>query len=345
MLQNQAKQSRAFTLVELLVVIAIIGILMAMVLPAVQSAREAGRRTTCANNIRNLGSAALQHLNAQRCYPSGGWGWTWAPDPDRGFGMRQPGSWLYSLLPYLEETTLHDLGKGLSDAEKRTVGLQRAMTPIPMFHCPTRRRAELYKFTGNSTPKNIDKPVEVARSDYAANGGDNEGAKGMDQVEGFGTNALSMSLTALAAELNSKYPKNARSKGVVLLAGQLSDSAIKDGTAKTYLLGERHLHFNNYDGSGYSNYKDDNEGWYAGYNNDSIRWTSLPPESDLLETPEAYAARWGAAHLTIFNIAMCDGSVRGIPFDIDPGLHQVLGNRADGQMIGSKSYDLSGLAQ
>src|SRR5689334_9922519 len=82
---------RAFTLVELLVVIAIIGILMAMTLPAIQSAREAGRKTQCRNNVRNISLGCTSHLEANKYFPTGGWGWGWAGDPDRGFGMRQPG--------------------------------------------------------------------------------------------------------------------------------------------------------------------------------------------------------------------------------------------------------------
>lgn len=332
----------AFTLVELLVVIAIIGILMSLTLPAIQSARESARRTQCLNNIANMAKAAQQHLTANRCYPSGGWGWTWAPDPDRGFGARQPGSWLYSLLPYLEETQLHQLGSGLPDADKKALGLQRSMTALPLFNCPTRRRAELFPYGNGATFKNMNQPTQIARADYAGNGGDNEGVKGMDETAGFDLGVLSMSNKALDAELRSKFAKQARSLGTIIMAGQLRDTQVRDGTAKTYLLGERHIWFDAYENGTLG---DDNEGWIAGFNNDSIRWSSLAPESDSIDPPENYTARWGSPHITVFNMAMCDGSVRGIPFDVDPGLHQVLGNRSDSQTLDGNTYDLSGLPE
>ncbi|MFM8702528.1 MAG: type II secretion system protein, partial [Planctomycetia bacterium] len=89
-----------FSLVELLVVIAIISTLVGLLLPAVQAARESGRRTSCANNVRQLATACQQHLEAQGHFPTGGWGQEWGGDPDAGFGSKQPGGWHYSLLPY-----------------------------------------------------------------------------------------------------------------------------------------------------------------------------------------------------------------------------------------------------
>ncbi|MGC4002104.1 MAG: DUF1559 domain-containing protein [Pirellulales bacterium] len=136
---------RAFTLVELLVVIAIIGILAALMLPAIQSARESGRRTQCTNQLRQLTLACQTHHDSVKHFPTGGWGWAWAGgDPDRGFGPKQHGGWMFNILHFIEESLLHDQSRGKTLAEKRKIAGDQAQVVIPGFTCPSRRAPQAW---------------------------------------------------------------------------------------------------------------------------------------------------------------------------------------------------------
>ena len=133
--------SRAFTLVELLVVITIIGILVALLMPAVQSAREAARQGQCKNNLRQIGLACTQHVAKQGHFPSSGWGYLWTGDPDMGFGSHQPGGWIYNILPYLEQGVVHDIGAGMPYSQKNKALAQQESAVIAGLICPSRRKA------------------------------------------------------------------------------------------------------------------------------------------------------------------------------------------------------------
>jgi len=166
---------RGFTLMELLVVIAVIGILISLLLPAIQASREAARRLECANHVQQLAAAMQGYVDTQKHFPSGGYGTAYSPHPDRGLDVSQPGGFFYVLLPFMENRQLFDLGKGvgvmndsspvLFDANK-----QRNSTPNALFYCHSRRSASNYPVV--RTPLLCSPMDEGCRTDYAGNAGE-----------------------------------------------------------------------------------------------------------------------------------------------------------------------------
>lgn len=144
----------AFTLVELLVVIAIIGVLVALLLPAVQMAREAGRRTQCTNNLKQIGLASHNHHDILGFLPRAG---SDGPDITCCNAKERTGwSWAYQLLPYIEQNNVYE---NTSDSVV-------ALSAINSYFCPTRRAPGKYG--------------SAAKNDYAGNGGSAIGGAGKD---------------------------------------------------------------------------------------------------------------------------------------------------------------------
>jgi len=321
-----------FTLVELLVVITIIGILIALLLPAVQSAREAARRAQCQNNLKQLGLGMLQHVEVHGFFPSGGWGFAWVGDPDRGFGPGQPGGWIYDTLPFIEQEALHQFGAGGDDAQRKTAAATVAQTALPLVNCPSRRRATTFvcvhgDFSGGPPGwigYNADLVPRAARSDYAANAGDRH-------LE----NPIGPSSLAVGdSQGPDQWPAwQKEMTGVSYVRSRVQPAHVRDSMSNTYLIGEKNLDPLHYlDGQTAA----DNRGMYQGHDYDVYRWAGtedeIHPHRDRAGDSTTQFA-FGSAHVTGFHACLCDGSVRAIRYSINPKIHQRLGNREDDQPV------------
>ena len=198
-----------FTLVELLVVIAIIGVLIGLLLPAVQSAREAGRRMACSNNLKQVGLAVAVSDDVTKAFPTG------RPTRDP-FDV----SWSFRILPFMEEQAIFDARNPdhtipCYDASNATA----FQTPVAAFFCPSRRAPAADRNFDNNNQAPVTNGIGVAAGgDFAANAGTyfnyNPGSDG------------------------SIDPKQA---GPIHTFSKVRGAQVTDGLSKTFAIGERHI--------------------------------------------------------------------------------------------------------
>jgi prepilin-type N-terminal cleavage/methylation domain-containing protein len=349
----------AFTLVELLVVITIIGILIALLLPAVQAAREAARRLQCTNNLKQIALACLNHEVAQHMLPAGGWGDYWAGDPDRGFDKKQPGGWLYNILPYMERDAIHDLGQdentatGDRDPKKANYIKQTITTAVNDYYCPSRRPPNVYRSPNchyyNLSNAGVSQPTYSGQTDYASNGGSSTDVHVWDDsqpLNGLGYHCTSIAYADAGTWAIPWYgvPRPdldwsdcatvSKSAGVIPAHGNFRLSDITDGASCTYLAGEKAMNPDYYfDGRDMGS----DQSWNHGNDYDVCRFTSwlithyAPPRQDQPGVSNVFC--FGSAHPISLNMAFCDGSIQAISYSIDKVIHDCLGRRNDGRVL------------
>ena len=332
----------------MLVVIAIIGILVAILLPAINAAREAARRTQCRNNMRKLGLAANSALSATKAFPTGGWGWGWAGDPNYGAGLNQPGGWMYQILPYIEEGHVWSLGKGLQGAARGNAIKQAVGVAVPIYFCPSRRNAQLVRWSHTTNYRNLINagvgfPEMVGRNDYVSC----SGTIGRD-AEPYGPNTQAEGVKCLADRsaascdafwtgvASTPQHVNWRLNGLTVMptTGLVGIKKCKDGIANTILYGEKYLNMVRIDDP--NNLNDNDQGWNLGYDRDIMRFTDEQPHPDFLDFNNATAEHhqlFGSSHKDGVHFVMGDASVHMLAYDVDLQVFKLLGQRNDGRVV------------
>jgi prepilin-type N-terminal cleavage/methylation domain-containing protein len=325
------KTRRGFTLIELLVVIAIIGVLIGLLLPAVQKVREAAARTQCANNLKQI---ALAFHNYQDSYNK---------LPQRGALVCYDcgANWSTLILPYMEQSA----GYALWDQLKQYIEQTDAAIQVPMktYLCPSRRTGNQLSIQEAGLPGGIGNPgsggLDAAHarpgtvSDYAANGGsfgDYNGGAGT----WWSTSANGVIIRGVA----SGNPVT-RPDGVTVqpTTSQTSLAAIPDGTSNTFLIGEKHVpavglyHVAYGDASVYNSYWAPYAHRFAGLEDP----LGLGPQdtSPSLAGDSTWVRKFGSWHTGVCGFAFCDGSVHYIRNSIDGTTLARLAARADGQVV------------
>jgi prepilin-type N-terminal cleavage/methylation domain-containing protein/prepilin-type processing-associated H-X9-DG protein len=315
---RHCRSLRGFTLVELLVVIAIIGILVALLLPAIQAAREAARRTECQNHLKQIGLALQTYHDTRKSFPMG-------RDKSDQYGV----SWAFRILPQIEESVIYatfDKDYRVDDPQN-----EKAMrTPIDVYACPSRRAAAANRnFDDNDVAPAEDKRNVATLGDYAANAGHTirTGMENLDPTsDTFTSDAVD---TTIAGPIYSGSKINAR--------------RVTDGLSSTIAIGERHIPpVDEMTEEGMQQWKQGDTAFLAGDNRYTI-FRQSGDNTDNNKTDDGLATgpddpsnlKFGGPHPGVTMFAFLDGHVDAIANDVDQVRLMALCTIAGGEITSS----------
>jgi len=335
----QSRSRQAFTLVELLVVIAIIGILVGLLLPAVQVARETARMSSCQNNLKQIGLAALNVESAKGSYPTAGVVASTASQfsirstiqqtKDANTNGRIIGGWMFQVLPFIEQQSTYDL-RSQGSGWKTTGSASIRAIPVPAFNCPS-RQGRFY----------MDAITPTMLGDYAGFG--LMGSDNLNTPQNWpGASSSSVTQDNCDRAYGGIISPGGwdRNGSNTFVAGQtVKISLVADGISNTAMIAEKSVRSDRYDGTAAQTYPanmPDMEGYYPAYRYTDIRLvkdtagTAYAPLQDGIARGAAKEYGFGAAHPATFGVVMGDGSVRGVGFQTDVTLLNTVFQRADG---------------
>ncbi len=315
---NYSLRMGGFTLVELLVVIAIIGVLVALLLPAVQAAREAARRAQCQNHLRQLGIACQNYASARKSFPPANG--KLSPDEEKR-NSRDVGNWSYLafLTPYVEQENLKDLLDPKFAYDRQTPEVREFLntTPIPGFKCPS-FASEQPVIIGDFGMGNEFETLGTATHYLAVLGANLDEYTGTDLVPGCGAgNRVNESSPYTMLENSSGNGRchtggegKVAINGVITFQGKVDFRNITDGTSHTFIIGE----------TGFGEPEEQRtRGWWIGaattwfYNAHNLTY---PLNSAPMRGPRRNELGFGSVHPGGCHFAMADGSVHFIQEDI-----------------------------
>ena len=337
---NKTKTRSGFTLVELLVVIAIIGILIGMLLPAVQQVREAARRTQCLNNMRQLALGSLNFESSHMHMPTSGMQMAgfWAGGSPHTNYDRENLGWSYQILPFIEQNNLFSLRQSLGIFTGSSV----VEDQVSLFNCPTRGDQRLLIDSDDGS--------QWALADYAGFFVDTYFA---DELA-LGWSSNPATFPQLFQDAETSEERQYAWMGIIAKSAHLlSDNttlnkysyvdfgSIQDGSSNTMMYGEKAVASTKYV---LTEENPDVVWWASNGQHSPSRYQSMRSlgptlgvvaDSQLVDGDEQTAHRegFGSAHSGTFNVALGDGSTRAINSEISAQDLYNLGHRSDGQVI------------